>query len=270
MPARGQALDEHLAGRRHLDHHLVRAVARDHGGAPVHELLGQPLVQRVGEAVLDRARALLPVRRRRPARPARCDDVGPGADVGDAREQRVGVAVHAVEGRHLGRHPVLGQAPGRAAQVPVDLAEQPRVRVGQDVAEVGHLADVPEQPHRLRRVAPGRRSPDRAARAASARWSSASRMRTELRATAGAARGCRRSARGEAKSRSELRQDSASSGSKRWPSTAATRPSSNGPRSAVGPKVPSRRWRPARPAICATSAGRSGRGPRAVELHERR
>ena len=257
-PPRGQALHEHLAGRGHLDDQLVRAVTRDHGRAAVHELLGQPLVQRVGQPVLDRARALLPVARvGQPRRPVR--DVGPGADVGDAREQRVGVALHAVEGGDLRRHPVLGQAAARPPQVPVDLAEQPGVGVGQHVAEVGHLADVPEQPHRLRRASQrrdlgiggegGRGRDGRRRRACARSWGTGGR-RSRLS----------RSARGDAKLRSELRQDSASRGSKRWLSTAATRLSSNGPRSAVGPKVPSRRCRPARPAICATSAGRRGRG----------
>ncbi len=62
------------------------------------------------------------------------------------------------------------------------------------------------------------------------------------------------------KSRSLLRQQSTSSGSNVWPSTAATASSGSGRHWAVVPKVPSRMPRPARPAIWAISAAVSRRG----------
>jgi len=64
-------------------------------GAPVDEALRQPLVQGVAQPVLDGARPLLPVARR--IQPVRSiGDVGPGADVGEARDQGVDVAVAAL------------------------------------------------------------------------------------------------------------------------------------------------------------------------------
>ena len=65
------------------------------------------------------------------------------------------------------------------------------------------------------------------------------------------------------RSRSLLRQHSWSSGSKLCASTAAATSSPSGWHCAVVPNVPSRMPRPARPAICATSAGvrRRGRWP---------
>ena len=190
----------------------------------------------------------------------------------DARQQRLDVAVGAIEGRDLGRDPVLGEAPAALDQVRGRSgASSARVRLRHHVAEVGDLAHVPEQAHRLRRVAPAGAPRDPRARAASARWSSASRMRIEHGRRRARARGWQQERRGrgedEVRVAPEDRVAAARSGAPRPPSTSR---SSKGPRSAVAPKVPSRTWRPARPAIWATSAGRSGRGPAAVELAEAR
>jgi hypothetical protein len=65
--------------------------------------------------------------------------------VGDARGQRVDVAVAAVEAVDLARDPVLGQARLGRRQEAEHLAQQPGVLIGQDVLEVRHLADLPEQ-----------------------------------------------------------------------------------------------------------------------------
>ena len=66
-----------------------------HAGAAVDEALGQALVQRVGELVLDRARDALPVLGiGEPIRAVGRE--GPGADVGDAVRERVDVAVGVV------------------------------------------------------------------------------------------------------------------------------------------------------------------------------
>src|SRR5579885_1055763 len=71
-------------------------VPRQHRRAAVDEALRQAVVERVGEAVLDGARPLLPARGiGEPV--AAMGDVGPGADMGDARRQRVEIAVAAVE-----------------------------------------------------------------------------------------------------------------------------------------------------------------------------
>ena len=66
-------------------------MARDHRARPVHELLGESLVEGVGEPVLDRPRALLPEPRVRHPGPA-LRDVGPGPDRRDA-----GIAVAAAD-----------------------------------------------------------------------------------------------------------------------------------------------------------------------------
>ncbi len=121
-------------------------MARDHGARPVHELLRQPLVERVGEAVLDRARALLPEAGvGHPGRAVR--DVGPGPDRGDAREQRVEVALRAVDLLHVRGEEVLGDPPRGLAQETEDARQQARVRLRQHALEVRHLADLPQQAH---------------------------------------------------------------------------------------------------------------------------
>ena len=121
-----QALHQHLAVAAHARHELGRLVARDHGARPIHELLGQPLVERVGEPVLDGARALLPEPRVRDPRRA-VGDVGPGPDRRDAAEQRLDVAVRAVEVLHVRGEEVLGDAAARAAQEAEDPGEEARV-----------------------------------------------------------------------------------------------------------------------------------------------
>ena len=132
-----QALD--AADRLVLDHD--RAVVLDprelgaalqaleqHLRAAVDEALGQPVVQRIAQRVLDRARALLPVRRI--AQPVGVvGDVGPGADVREPRDQRVDVAGRALEPRDLVGDPVGRQPPvvGEMAEHPVEqMRGEPR------------------------------------------------------------------------------------------------------------------------------------------------
>ena len=101
-------------------------------------------MQCVGEPVLDLTSPLLPVRRvAQPARAMR--HVGPGADVGDPGHQRVDVAVEPLQLRDHAADPVVGQHALRPGQVPVDRGEQMEVGVGKSLAEVGNLADLPEQ-----------------------------------------------------------------------------------------------------------------------------
>ena len=88
---------------------LLLQPAHQRAGAAVDEALGEPLVQRIGQAVLDGARAVLPVL-------GIGQPVGavgherPGADVGDAVGKRVDIAVGAVGERHLLGEPVLRDA----------------------------------------------------------------------------------------------------------------------------------------------------------------
>ena len=142
------ALDHDLAVRLDRGEQVVPGAQAAHQGRrpAVDETLGQALVQGVGQLVLDGARALLPM----PGvvQPiAAVGDVGPGADVGDARGERVDVAVAAVDPIDLARHPVLGQALLAGGQEAVDAAQQAGVLIGQDLLEVGDLADLPEQAH---------------------------------------------------------------------------------------------------------------------------
>ena len=177
--ADGEPLHADLAVLRHLHHRAFRREPGHDGGAALHELLGEPLVQRVGQAVLDRARALLPVRGIGAPSPARWRDVGPGPDGGDAREQRVDVALGPIEARAPAPPSSrrAGAPPGRGRWRKIARAAACAPRA--DVAEVGHLADVPEQAHAP--PASARAAASRVARPGprSARWSSASRMRSQ-------------------------------------------------------------------------------------------
>ncbi len=105
------ALDDDLAGPG--DGADQRAAilepARQHGMPAVDEALGQPVMQGIRQAILDRPAALLPMDRIVEPGGAMGDE-GPGADMGDAADQRIDVALDAVEPGDLGRHPVGRQA----------------------------------------------------------------------------------------------------------------------------------------------------------------
>ena len=62
--------------------------------------------------------------------------------------QRVDVAVAAVEPRHLVRHPIGRQARRRRGEMAIDLRQEPRMGLAHHLAEIGDLADLPQQPHR--------------------------------------------------------------------------------------------------------------------------
>ena len=102
-------LDQNLAVGADLrrDLLLVAQAAHQHAGPPVDEALRQPLMQRVGQAVLDRPRAALPMLRIvEPVGVMR--DEGPGADLRQPVRQRVEIAVAAVGERHLVGEPIGG------------------------------------------------------------------------------------------------------------------------------------------------------------------
>ena len=77
-------------------------------------------------------------------------DIGPGPDMGDARHQRIDIAVVAVEPGDMARDPIGGQPPLRRGQMAEDLAQQPRMGIAHHLAEIRDLADLPEQAHRRR------------------------------------------------------------------------------------------------------------------------
>ena len=106
-PADGVAFDHDLAGFAdlRLELRVLAQPPHQHAGAAVDEALGQPLVQRVGQLVLDAAGDALPMLRiGQPVRPV--GDKGPGADMGDAVRERIDIAVGAVGLRHLRGEPV--------------------------------------------------------------------------------------------------------------------------------------------------------------------
>ncbi len=106
-------------------------------------------MQGVAQAVLDRARALLPVRR--VAQPVGVvGDVGPGPDVGQARDQGVDVAIGALEARHLVGDPV-GRQPAAVGELAEHGRQEVQMRLIQGLAEVRDLADRPQQAHAGRR-----------------------------------------------------------------------------------------------------------------------
>src|SRR5262249_61268044 len=104
------------------------------------------LMQRIRKPVLDSAGALLPFGRIiNPVASVR--DVGPGADVRDARHQRVDVAIVAVEICHLTGNPPDRQALLRTREVQGAESEQSRVALAHHLAEVGGRTYLSKQLH---------------------------------------------------------------------------------------------------------------------------
>ena len=83
-------------------------------------------------------------------------DIGQRAHPGEARRQRVNVAVGPVEARELALHPVFRQAPVALRQMLEHRADEARVFVLGGFTKIRRLADFPK-PHQIRPVA---RAPD--------------------------------------------------------------------------------------------------------------
>ncbi len=116
------------------------------GRAAIDEALRDAIMKRIGEPILDGARPLLPLRGL--GQPIRAmGDIGPGADMGDARHQGVDVAIEPIETLHLLRDPIHGKPLLRPRQMAIDLPEQPGMGIAHHLAEIGDLADLPEEPH---------------------------------------------------------------------------------------------------------------------------
>ena len=108
---------------------------------------GQTLMQRIREAILDRARDALPMRGiARPALFVR--GIGPGADLREAARKRVDVAIDDVQPRDLAREPVFRQHAVFADQMAENLADQARMFVRRQLAEVGQLTGLPQEAQR--------------------------------------------------------------------------------------------------------------------------
>ena len=138
------ALDHDLAGLADFGFEL-RILAQpphQHAGAAVDETFGQPLVQRIGQLVLDAAGDALPVLRiGEPIRPV--GDEGPGPDMRDPIGEGIDVAVGPVGLRHLCGEPV-GRDDARRNQMRIERHHQFGMGRRRDLAIVGNLADLPQ------------------------------------------------------------------------------------------------------------------------------
>ena len=130
----------------------VRAdVAHQHRGAAVDEALGQPFVERVGQAALDRARALGPFGG--VGEPVGAlGDIGPAADPGEAVGERLDIAGDIVEPRDFGGEPFVRDVPA-LADVAEQAADHARMVHRPDLAEIGQPAHRPQ----FARLAPAQR-----------------------------------------------------------------------------------------------------------------
>src|SRR5277367_3857055 len=77
-------------------------------------------------------------------------DVGPGADVRDARHQSVDVAIDTVEARHLPGNPCDGKPLLGPGEVKEAMGKQPSMAFAHDLAKIGDLADLPKHSNRAR------------------------------------------------------------------------------------------------------------------------
>ena len=69
-------------------------------------------------------------------------DIGPGADMGDARHQRVNIPVQPVQMLQLAGHPVLFQL-SIACQLGKNPAEHHQMAIGHGLPKIGNLRDIP-------------------------------------------------------------------------------------------------------------------------------
>ena len=146
-PADELVVHPDLAVFGHCGHQALPLLQPPHQdrGAAVDETLGQLHVQRIRQPVFYRTGLVAPMVRVVDPRPA-LGDVGPCADICQPLRQRVDVAVGSIDAGDLPREPV-----GRDAAPALQEAEEPDAEAGvlgqRHLAEVGDLADVPEQAH---------------------------------------------------------------------------------------------------------------------------
>ena len=100
------SLDRDFALCRDDRRQIVRTLQMLHqkSGAAVHEALGNPIMECIGQFILDADRSLLPMNR--VVQPTLAmGDIGPGADMGNALYQRIDLAVEPVECADLFANP---------------------------------------------------------------------------------------------------------------------------------------------------------------------
>ncbi len=109
--------------------------------APVDKPLRKPLMQAVGQAVLDRTRPILPfcgvvcpVRTMR--------DIGPGPDIGKPCHQRVDITIKPVELRHRTRDHVAAK-PAGLGKLAIKRRQQIVMIIAQTLPEIRNTGDIP-------------------------------------------------------------------------------------------------------------------------------
>ena len=118
-------LDNDAAVGADLSHELflVAQAPHQHARPLIDEAMRQPLMQRVGQHVLDRPGAALPMLRIIEPRCA-VGDEGPGANLREPIGQRVEVAVGAVGEGHLAGEPIGGNPAGVAHHEAIERADE--------------------------------------------------------------------------------------------------------------------------------------------------
>ena len=146
-------LDQDLTVRADLGHHflLVAQPPHENAGTPVDKTLCQTFMKRIGQIVLDRPGAVLPVLGIvQPLRAVRHE--GPGTNLREPVRQRIEVAVGAVGLGHLIGEPVFGDLALFAHDETVERGDQLRVAHRRDLPVVGDLAHLPKEADRRRRA----------------------------------------------------------------------------------------------------------------------
>ena len=161
------AFDDHLPGFLYLrfQTRVLSQPPHQHAGPPVHEALGETLVQRIRQLVLDAPCYRLPVLRvRQPVRPVRHER--PGAHMGDPVRQRVDIAIGPVRLRDVAGKPV-GVNSTVSGQESIEGGNKLGMGGRRDLPVVGDLAHLPQPAHRVgrRRHGPGSRRRARHVRA---------------------------------------------------------------------------------------------------------
>ena len=137
-------LDNDIAGfcDFSFEHRVLAQPPHQYAGAAVDKPLGQTLVQRVGQFVLDAARDALPVLGiGEPVRTV-CRK-GPGPDVGDPVRERIDIAVGAVRLRYLPSKP-FGRDCTPPHEETIEGGGQLRMGGGRNLAIVRNLANLPQ------------------------------------------------------------------------------------------------------------------------------
>ena len=147
----GLAFDKHGTGPGDFsfEHGVLSQSLHKYRCTAIHETLGQPIMQRIRQTILYRARTLLPMdRRKKPVRPV--GDKGPGADVRQTSRQHIDIAVDAIRQGDLAGKPIIRNH-AFCNEESIERDDEITVLGRRYLAEVGNLADIPQQFHPVTR-----------------------------------------------------------------------------------------------------------------------